>query len=101
LIAGSVAVPGLTAAVVSVGAIARPIEHQLVLEVGDRLVMFTDGLFERRRVDLEIGLTHLTITTEQTGDMLDAAMACESILGGMLAGFDDDGVCLLIADFKD
>jgi serine phosphatase RsbU (regulator of sigma subunit)/PAS domain-containing protein len=79
----------------------RPIEHRLVLEVGDRLVMFTDGLFERRGIDLEIGLTHLMITTEQTRDIPDAATACESILRGMLSGTHDDDVCLLVADFRE
>jgi serine phosphatase RsbU (regulator of sigma subunit)/PAS domain-containing protein len=77
----------------------RPIEHALVLRPGDRLVMFTDGLFERRGVDLDIGLTHLMITIEQTLDD-DAASACESILREMLTGSHDDDVCLLIADFS-
>jgi serine phosphatase RsbU (regulator of sigma subunit) len=80
-------------------AIDRPIEHRLVLKVGDRLVMFTDGLFERRGVDLEIGLTHLMITTEQTRGISDTEMACESILRAMLSGSHDDDVCILIADF--
>jgi hypothetical protein len=61
--------------------------------------MFTDGLFERRGVDLDIGLTHLMITIEQTLDD-DAASACESILREMLTGSHDDDVCLLIADFS-
>jgi PAS domain S-box-containing protein len=79
----------------------RPPEHHFVLDGGDRLVMFTDGLFERRGVDLEIGLTHLMITTEQTRDTPDVDVACEAILRGMLLGSHDDDVCLLIADFRD
>ena len=47
----------------------------IALKAGDRLAMFTDGLFERRGVDLEIGLTHLMITVEQTRGM-DVAAAC-------------------------
>lgn len=78
----------------------RPVEHELVLRPGDRLVMFTDGLFERRGVDLDIGLTHLMITTEQTLGDADTASACESILRAMLTGAHDDDVCLLIADFS-
>jgi serine phosphatase RsbU (regulator of sigma subunit) len=78
---------------------ARPIEHALALRPGDRLVMFTDGLFERRGIDLDIGLTHLMITTEQTLGNADAASACDFILREMLAGAHDDDVCLLIADF--
>jgi serine phosphatase RsbU (regulator of sigma subunit)/PAS domain-containing protein len=78
----------------------RPIEHPFTLNAGDRLVMFTDGLFERRGIDLEIGLTHLMITTEQTRTMADPEAACESILRGMLTGAHEDDVCLLIADFR-
>ena len=77
----------------------RPVEHPIALKAGDRLAMFTDGLFERRGVDLEIGLTHLMITVEQTRGM-DVAAACESILREMLLGSHDDDVCLLIADFN-
>jgi serine phosphatase RsbU (regulator of sigma subunit)/PAS domain-containing protein len=78
---------------------ARPPEHALTLCPGDRLVMFTDGLFERRGVDLDIGLTHLMITTEQTLGHADATSACDFILREMLTGAHDDDVCLLIADF--
>ena len=77
----------------------QPIEHPVALKGGDRLVMFTDGLFERRGVDIEIGLTHLMITAEQTRDS-DVATACNSILREMLLGSHDDDVCLLIADFS-
>jgi serine phosphatase RsbU (regulator of sigma subunit)/PAS domain-containing protein len=83
-----------------VGSSDRPIEHELVLRPGDRLVMFTDGLFERRGVDLDIGLTHLMITIEQTLGDADAVSACESILRAMLTGAHDDDVCLLVADFS-
>ena len=72
----------------------------LVLQPGDRLVMFTDGLFERRGIDLDIGLTHLMITTEQTLGHADVSSACEFILREMLPGTHDDDVCLLIADFS-
>jgi serine phosphatase RsbU (regulator of sigma subunit) len=82
------------------GSSDRPIEHELVLRPGDRLVMFTDGLFERRGVDLDIGLTHLMITIEQTLGDADAVSACESILRAMLTGTHDDDVCLLVADFS-
>jgi PAS domain S-box-containing protein len=78
----------------------RPMEHPFILNAGDRLVMFTDGLFERRGVDLEIGLTHLMITTEETRTIDDPEAACESILRGMLTGTHEDDVCLLIADLR-
>ncbi len=78
----------------------RPIEHAVALQPDDRLVMFTDGMFERRGVDLDIGLTHLMITTEQTSGHPDVNAACEFILREMLSGSHDDDVCLLIADFS-
>jgi PAS domain S-box-containing protein len=76
----------------------RPMEHPLALEPGDRLVMFTDGLFERRGVDLEIGLIHLMITIEESRSTGDPEVACDAILRGMLTGAHEDDVCLLVAD---
>jgi serine phosphatase RsbU (regulator of sigma subunit)/PAS domain-containing protein len=78
----------------------RPVEHPFTLNAGDRLVMFTDGLFERRGIDLEIGLTHLMLTTEETRTIGDPEAACHSILQRMLADTHEDDVCLLIADFR-
>ena len=75
-------------------------EHRLRLEPGDRLLMFTDGLVERRGVDFEIGLTHLMILAEQTRERDDATRACEAILRDMLSSSHEDDVCLLITDFK-
>lgn len=66
---------------------------------GDRLLLFTDGLVERRGVDLAIGLTHLMVQAEQTRGAT-AASACETILRETLAESHEDDVCLLIADFN-
>jgi serine phosphatase RsbU (regulator of sigma subunit) len=74
-------------------------EYQLILNPGDRLLLFTDGLIERRGSDLGIGLAHLMIQAEQTRAM-DAAAACETILRDVLAASHEDDVCLLIADFR-
>jgi PAS domain S-box-containing protein len=74
-------------------------EHRLTLTPGDRLMLFTDGLFERRNVDLDIGLAHLMIVAEQALVHGDPADACAAILRDMLAAEHDDDVCLLIADF--
>lgn len=75
-------------------------EHQLDLRTNDRLLMFTDGLVERREVDLEIGIAHLMIFAEQTRPNTDVTAACQMILDDMLAASHQDDVCLLIADFK-
>jgi serine phosphatase RsbU (regulator of sigma subunit)/PAS domain-containing protein len=72
--------------------------HRIVLEPGDRLLLFTDGLIERRGIDLAIGVTHLMLHAEQTR-RLAAADACETILQDIVAGSHEDDVCLLVADF--
>jgi PAS domain S-box-containing protein len=74
-------------------------EHDLVLKPADRLILYTDGLIERRRVNLDIGLTHLMILAEQTRGC-DSAGACEAILRDILSASHEDDVCLLVADFK-
>ena len=74
-------------------------EHHLVLKAADRLILFTDGLIEQRRVNLDIGLTHLMILAEQTRGC-DSAGACEAILSDILSASHEDDVCLLVADFE-
>jgi serine phosphatase RsbU (regulator of sigma subunit) len=66
---------------------------------GDRLLMFTDGLVERRGVNLEIGLTHLMILAEQM-TRSSARAACDAIFHDMSFASHEDDVCVLIADFK-
>ena len=73
-------------------------ENRLILSPATRVLMFTDGLIERRGVNLEIGLTHLMIVAEQTHGDTDPNQACEAILKSMLSDIHDDDVCLLIAD---
>jgi serine phosphatase RsbU (regulator of sigma subunit) len=73
-------------------------EHQLTLKPGDRVLLFTDGLIERRGIDLGIGLAHLMIQSEQTRG-LGPEDACETILRDVLAASHEDDVCLMIADF--
>jgi serine phosphatase RsbU (regulator of sigma subunit) len=70
-----------------------------VLRSLDRLILFTDGLFERRGDDVEIGLTHLMILAEQSRHGADADRACQAILAGMLSASHEDDACLLVADF--
>ena len=82
----------------SLGGGAQPWpEHGLALRPSDRLVLFTDGLIERRGIDLDVGLAHLMLLAERTrGD--DAAGACEAILHDVVTVSHEDDVCLLVAD---
>lgn len=76
---------------------ARP-EERFTLGPDDRLVLFTDGLIERRGTDIDIGLAHLMLTVEQTRHNASTSAACDMILERMLHQGHDDDVCLLIAD---
>jgi PAS domain S-box-containing protein len=76
-----------------------PGEHRLVLRPGERLLLYTDGLVERRGVDPDIGIAHLMILAEQTHG-LSAQESCEAILFDMLAVSHEDDVCLLVADLE-
>lgn len=73
-------------------------EHRMTLRPGERLLLFTDGLIERRGIDIDIGITHLLLHAEQTL-ALATADACETILGETLADAHEDDACLLIAEF--
>jgi serine phosphatase RsbU (regulator of sigma subunit) len=73
--------------------------HEHLVDLGARLLMFSDGLIERRSVDLDIGLTHLMFLAEQTNSVGPPAEVCDMILSEMLSQAHDDDVCLLIADF--
>ncbi len=72
-------------------------EHRARLDPGSRLVLFTDGLYERRNVDLDIGLAHLMILAEQSIGLPDPGAVCDVILDGVLTGADEDDACLLVA----
>jgi serine phosphatase RsbU (regulator of sigma subunit) len=78
----------------------RPaIEHRMTFRPGERLLLFTDGMIERRGIDIDIGITHLMLHAEQTRG-LTTMEACETILRETLADAHEDDACLLIADFE-
>ncbi len=71
-------------------------EHQISLEPGALLAFYTDGLVERRGVDIDAGITACMGVLEQPADDLD--QWCEAVLGrlGPSDGQDDDVALLLV-----
>lgn len=74
-------------------------EHGFDMSPGDRILLFTDGLFERRGIDLDLGLTHLLLLAEATHRTPADSSTCRLILEEMLPPWHEDDVCLLLADF--
>ncbi|WP_433225180.1 PP2C family protein-serine/threonine phosphatase [Actinomadura formosensis] len=64
---------------------------------GDTLILYTDGLVERRGEDIENGLAHLTDALAADARRLDQPQLADTLLDrlGVSAGGRDD-VCLLI-----
>ena len=56
----------------------RPDDHQFVLPRGGTLVLYTDGLVERRDADIDVGLTALAAASMSVEPSLDAY--CERLL---------------------
>jgi serine phosphatase RsbU (regulator of sigma subunit) len=80
----------------SPGAIARsPSEGRALVPVGGRLVLYTDGLIERRGESLDVGLTQLLSTLRRHGDRPLEAL-CDALLGELYAGGEDDTALLCI-----
>jgi serine phosphatase RsbU (regulator of sigma subunit) len=73
--------------------------HALTLQPDSRVLLFTDGLFERRTTSLDVGMAHLMITAEQTRLEEHPSAVCDAILRAMLAETHEDDVCLLVADW--
>jgi serine phosphatase RsbU (regulator of sigma subunit)/anti-sigma regulatory factor (Ser/Thr protein kinase)/PAS domain-containing protein len=75
----------------------RP-EGEHVLAPGDTLLLYSDGLVERRRESLDVGLRRLaTLAADYAA--ADDDMWCERLVDDMLAGSGDDDVALLRVSF--
>ncbi len=69
-------------------------EHSLVIEQRDVLLMYTDGLVERRGESLDVGLDRLAQTFGQLGAGCSADI-CDHLVERMLPGPPGDDVALL------
>jgi hypothetical protein len=67
------------------------------LAAGDLLVLYTDGLYERRRESPDVGLARLaTLAAKLYG--LPPAELSQALADGMLAGADpEDDICVVVA----
>jgi serine phosphatase RsbU (regulator of sigma subunit) len=70
---------------------AERLEAELMLDPGDRVVLYTDGLVERREATLDDGLAGLAAAATEAGD-LDLAALCDRVIDKMTGadGFEDD-----------
>ncbi|MFJ1898787.1 SpoIIE family protein phosphatase [Streptomyces sp. NPDC088115] len=74
-----------------------PVETtELVLPEGSRLVLFTDGLVQRRGRDIDAGLDVLRATLARPGDPGPEA-TCQAVLDALLTERPTDDVALLVA----
>jgi PAS domain S-box-containing protein len=76
-----------------VDAAARRDDHEVVLGPGDLVLLYTDGLVERRGSDLDEGLRWLTSTVTGLAG-LDHDQVCDALLD-LVAGRTEDDVALL------
>jgi serine phosphatase RsbU (regulator of sigma subunit)/PAS domain-containing protein len=73
---------------------ARRTQETVVLEAGTTVLLYTDGLIERRDSDLDIGLARLrTALTELAGLPLQAL--CDQVLERLVQGRPDDDVAMV------
>jgi serine phosphatase RsbU (regulator of sigma subunit) len=76
------------------GEVAQRHEHIVTLQAGDTLLLYTDGLVERRERSLSIGIEELARTLSEL-EMTPLDQACDELLSQMLVDRPFDDVALL------
>ncbi|GAB3320185.1 hypothetical protein GCM10027451_40790 [Geodermatophilus aquaeductus] len=69
-------------------------DHECALPVGSTVLLYTDGLVERRDRDLDAGTTALTAALGEFGE-LPLEELCDRLLGRMVLASAEDDVALL------
>lgn len=69
-------------------------DHVLEMALGDTLLLYTDGLVERRDSDLTDGIERLRSTLEEVGG-LPLHEVCDALLSRLLPDRADDDVALV------
>jgi serine phosphatase RsbU (regulator of sigma subunit) len=72
-------------------------EHSIQLRAGDRLIMFSDGLVERRREHIDEGLQRLERTAVQLHDRSVQEVA-DGLIAAMVSGHQTDDVVLVVKE---
>lgn len=92
-----VALEGALTTPVGVPTIApEPVEASVDLDPGAVLVVYTDGLVERRDRPLRQGLDDLRATLEALPDGLDAQGVCDHLVDVLTGRAQEDDVCVLV-----
>jgi serine phosphatase RsbU (regulator of sigma subunit) len=69
-------------------------DHESVLEPADTLLLYTDGLIEHGRIDLDAGIARLTGVLSQIGD-LSVDELCDHALAQILRHRSDDDIAVI------
>ncbi|MBO9556504.1 SpoIIE family protein phosphatase [Cellulomonas sp.] len=82
---------------IGIGAAGRPVVEQVVdLPRGATLVMYTDGLIERRDRGLRDGIEALVEAVAALPAELDATQVRDRLVGELVGEHQEDDVCLLV-----
>ena len=64
---------------------------------GDLLLLYTDGLVERRGESIDGGIRRLAAMASALAEVHSLDVLVDRLVGGMLGGAVDDDVCVLVA----